>query len=121
MKIDLPVTIIFDCQQTDSASIAHAAGHIVGTLRYETEGDGTDATLFGTYPPNEKPVYISGCEFIPKGEPALAVLSYMETATDKRINGRAARSPYDYLHAGVTEEDRTAAQDEVDAEADPTP
>lgn len=106
MKIDLPVTIIFDCQQTDHGSIGRAAGHVIGTLRYETGGDGTDAVLFGSYPPPENGDL---------GEPAMALLSFIPRKTDEKITARANRSPYDY--ACGTEEERTIWQEEADEQA----
>lgn len=119
MKIDLPVTIIFDCERTDHDAINRAAGVLVGTLRYDTEGDGTDAVLFSQYPPDEKPVMLMGREFIPQGEPAGAFLACIPAKADTKINSRAANSPYDYMVGN--EEERQAAQDKVDAEKDPTP
>jgi hypothetical protein len=119
VKIDLPITIIFDCQATDASSIGRAAGHVIGTLRYETDGDGSDAVLFGSYPPDEKPCLVGGREYVPEGEPALALLSHIPAKADARISSRAARSPWDYMVG--TDAERQAAQDKVDAERDPTP
>lgn len=115
MKIDLPVTIIFDCQAIDPGSIGRAAGHLVGTLRYETDGDGSDAVLFGKYPPDEKPFLCLGKMHTPEGEPAQAILSFIGKRTDDKIGARAARSPYDYLYAAVSDEERDAAQEAADA------
>lgn len=115
MKIDLPVTIIFDCQNTDSASISRAAGHVIGTLRYDTDGDGRDAVLFGTYPPNETPYRVLGKEYIREGEPSQAVLSFIPAKTDDKIAARAQRNPWDY--AVGTEEERTVWQEEADEAA----
>lgn len=115
MKIDLPITIIFDCQQTDASSIARAAGHVVCTLRYDTAGDGSDAALFGCYPPNDKPFMLGGKEFTYEGEPAQAVLSHLPRKTDEKITGRAARSPSDYMVG--TEEEIAVAQEESDEQA----
>jgi hypothetical protein len=112
MKIDLPVTVIFDCQATDGASISRAAGHVVGTLRYDTDGDGRDAVLFGSYPPNDKPFLCAGRTHTPEGEPAQAVLAFIPAKTDAKIMARAARSPYDY--AVGTEEERTRWQEQAD-------
>lgn len=114
MKIDLPITIIFDCQETTQNAIMRSAGHLIGTLRYETTGDGTDAILFPSYPPDEKTFLCAGREHVPHGEPAQVLLSFIPAKTDVKITARAESSPYDYLHAGVSEEDRTAAQEEVD-------
>jgi hypothetical protein len=114
MKIDLPITIIFDCQEASHSAIGRAAGHIVGTLRYETDGDGSDAVLFGQYPPNEKPFTVAGSPYTPQGEPAQVLLSFISRDADKRITARAERSPYDYLHAGVTDAEREIIQEEVD-------
>lgn len=115
MKIDLPITIIFDCQATDAGSIGRAAGHMIGTLRYETGGDGTDAVLFDSYPPDEKPARLLGREFIPQGEPAQCLLAHIPTAVDRRVNSRAARSPWDYMVG--TEAERDLAQAKADAQA----
>ena len=46
MRIDLPITIIFDCQDTTLGDLTRAAGKIVGTLQYDTEGDGTHTLSF---------------------------------------------------------------------------
>lgn len=116
MKIDLPVTIIFDCQATDHAAIGRAAGVLIGTLRYETDSDGTDAVLFGSYPPDEKQVMLLGREFIPQGEPAQGLLAHMPAAADKKVSARAARSPWDYMVG--TDAERKVAQEEADAERD---
>lgn len=112
MKIDLPITIIFDCQEANQGAYGRSAGSIVCTLRYEIDGDGRDAVLFGSYPPNEAPVLMGGKMHTPEGEPAQAVLSFIDTTTDKRINARAARSPWDYMVG--TEAERTIAQEETD-------
>lgn len=97
MKIDLPVLIAFDCPGFDRADIERAAGKIVCTLRYDTEGDGTDAVLFGQYPPNEKPVWFSGREHVPQGEPAQALLAFIPAGTDAKISVKAARNPEEYM------------------------
>ncbi len=113
MKIDLPVLIVFDCQQTDAGSIGRSAGHRVCTLRYETDGDGTDAVLFGEYPPNEKPVLILNREFVPQGDPAQGVMAHIPSDVDTRVNARVARSPWDYMVG--TDEEREAAQERAGA------
>ncbi len=115
MKIDLPITIIFDCQATDAASIMRAAGHVIGTLRYETDGDGRDAVLFGSYPPNDKPFLVAGRMHTPEGEPAQGVLAFIPAAADKKINSKAARWPEDYMVG--TEEEIAIAQEDANDEA----
>lgn len=113
MKIDLPVVIVFDCQDTDYLSIRCAAGQTVCTLRFDTGNDGSDALLIQGYPAAK------GREkWAESGQPLLA---YIPSRVDKKIKDRAERSPYDYLPEYVSEEDRQAAQDKVDAERDPTP
>jgi hypothetical protein len=112
MKIDLPITIIFDCQATDQGAIGRAAGKIIGTLQYDTEGDGTDALFFSVYPPPEK----FEAKYVESGQ---SILAHIPAAADKLVNSRAAANPYDYMVG--TEEERTAAQAKVDAEQDPTP
>lgn len=103
MKIDLPITIIFDCQTTDRENLGRAAGHVIGTLRYETGGDGTDAVLFGTYPPPENGDL---------GEPAQALLTFVSRKADEKIKARTSRSPWDY--AVGTEAERTIWQEDAD-------
>lgn len=115
MKIDLPITIIFDCQATDSSAISRAAGHVIGTLRFETEGDGSDAVLFGQYPPNDKPFLCAGRMHTPEGEPAQAVLSFIDRKADDKIKHRAARSPTDYMVG--TDEEIAIAQEDADEQA----
>lgn len=105
MKIDLPVTIIFDCQGTDHAAIGRAAGKIIGTLQYDTDGDGADALFFPIYPPPET----FEARYTESGQP---ILAHITAAADKLINSRAARNPYDY--AVGTEQERTIWQEEVD-------
>lgn len=108
MRIDVPVTIIFDCQATDHASIGRAAGVFIGTLRYDPRGDGTDAKLFGQYPPPEN----ADEQYVDSGQ---SLLAHIPSATDKKINNRAARSPWDY--AVGTEAERTIWQEEADEQA----
>lgn len=108
MKIDLPITIIFDCQDTNSNSIMRAAGKLVCTLRYDTDGDGRDAILLPTYPPVE-PVQEQYAE---SGQ---SILAHIPSAADKKVSQRAARSPYDYMVG--TEQEREIAQEEADQEA----
>lgn len=112
MKIDLPITIIFDCQDMGHTSISRAAGTLVGTLQYDTDGDGTDTLFFPVYPPPET----FEAKFTESGQ---SILAHIPAVADKIVNSRAARSPYDYMVG--TEAERTAAQDKVDAERDPTP
>lgn len=108
MKIDLPVTIIFDCQKTSQNAIMRSAGHIVGTLRYETEGDGTDALFFPVYPPPE----IFEAKYIESGQ---TILAHIPRDVDKCVNNRAARSPFDYMVG--TEKEREIAQEEAGEQA----
>lgn len=102
MKIDLPITIIFD-NNNDRQSIP--AGTQVFTLRYELDGDGTDALLIPGFPPPEN-VDEKYCE---SGQPILAHIS--KAAYDK-IKARARRSPYDYMVG--TEQERIISQEEAD-------
>lgn len=108
MKIDLPITIIFDCQNTDHASIMRAAGTLVCTLRYDTDGDGRDAILLPVYPPVE-PV---DEQYAESGQ---SILAHIPAATDRKINSRAARSPWDYMVG--TEKEREIAQEDADEQA----
>lgn len=108
MKIDLPITIIFDCQDTNPTSIGRAAGVLVATLRYDTDGDGKDALLLPVYPPVE-PIEEKYAE---SGQ---AILAHIPGGTDKKINRRAARSPYDYMVG--SEKEREIAQEEADEQA----
>jgi hypothetical protein len=107
MKIDLPIVILFDCQATDPRSIAAAAGKIVGTLQYDTDGDGRDALFFPTYPPPES----FDAKYVESGQ---SILAHIPSETDKKVNARAARSPYDYMVG--SEAERLIAQDEADEE-----
>lgn len=107
MKIDLPITIIFDCQATDPRSIAAAAGKIIGTLQYDTEGDGRDALFFPIYPPPES----FEAKYIESGQP---ILAHIPSETDKKVTARAQRSPYDYMVG--SEAERLIAQEEADEE-----
>jgi hypothetical protein len=102
MKIDLPITIIFD-NNNDRQSIP--AGTQVFTLRYELEGDGTDALLIPGFPPPES----FDEKYCESGQ---SILAHISKATDDKIKARARRSPYDYMVG--TEEDREAAQAEAD-------
>lgn len=112
MKIDLPIVIIFDCQATDQSSIARAAGKIIGTLQYDTEGDGRDALFFPVYPPPET----FEARYVESGQ---SIIAHIPAGADKLVNGRSAVNPFDYMVG--TEAERTAAQDKVDSERDPTP
>lgn len=107
MKIDLPITIIFDCQNTDY-STERNAGKQVFTLRYETDGDGSDALLLPGYPPQD-PVEEKYAE---SGQ---AILAHIARATDDRIKARARRNPWDYMVG--TEQEREIAQEEADEAA----
>ncbi|WP_298800043.1 hypothetical protein [uncultured Devosia sp.] len=102
MKIDLPITIIFD-NNNDRQSIP--AGTQVFTLRYELDGDGTDALLIPGFPPSE-PVDEK------YSESGQSILAHISKATDDKIKVRARRSPYDYMVG--TEQERAVAQEEVD-------
>lgn len=107
MKIDLPVTIIFDCEDFRSGHGCHTKNFIprVCTLRFESDDLDGPVELFTTYPPEKQPGYPS-CE---NGEGVLAVLTSDEY---RHIVARAERNPYDY---GVgTEEEREAAQAAAD-------
>lgn len=106
MKIDLPIVIMYDCQ--DVFSSARQAVNVVCTLRYETGGDGSDALLFQGYPMEENDKRV--------GEPAQALLAYLPSASDKKITAKALRNPYDYLTGEFSEAERTMAQEEVDEE-----
>jgi hypothetical protein len=111
MKIDVPIVIEFDSQDTSLSGSNHA-GRAVYTLRYDTENDGSDALLFRGYPAKGDEKY---------QESGLPILAHMPEAVDKKLKDRAARNPYDYLWDGVSEDDRLLAQAKVDAEWDPTP
>jgi hypothetical protein len=102
MKIDLPVTIIFDNNNNRQAI---PAGTKVFTLRYELEGDGTDALLIPEYPPSE-PVNEKYCE---SGQ---SILAHIPKSVDDKIKARARRSPYEYMVG--TELERVIAQEEAD-------
>jgi hypothetical protein len=112
MRIDLPITIIFDCQSTDQSAIGRAAGKIIGTLQYETDGDGTDALFFPVYPPPDK----FEAKYTESGQ---AIIAHIPLTADQRVNARTAVNPFDYMVGTVAE--RQAAQDKVDAERDQTP
>ncbi|MDE2106624.1 MAG: hypothetical protein KGL39_55930 [Patescibacteria group bacterium] len=107
MKIDLPITITFDCQDT-GYSTERNAGKQVFTLRYELDGDGTDALLLPGYPPTE-PVEEKYAE---SGQ---AILAHITRAIDERVKNRAIRNPWDY--AVGTDEERTVWQEEADEAA----
>jgi hypothetical protein len=107
MKIDLPIVILYDCQDTDMRSVERAAGKIICTLRYDTEGDGTGAILIQGYPPED------GREkFSESGE---VLLAYLPTKMDQKIKNRATRNPYDY--AVGDEAERLVWQEEADEQA----
>lgn len=116
MKIDLPVTIIFDCQDYKSVHGFQTKNFIprVCTLRFDIEDEDEPVELFSCYPPEEQLGYPS-CE---NGEGVLAILTSDEF---RKIAHRAAAQPYDYLDGTVSEDERQAAQAKVDAEKDPTP
>ena len=116
MKIDLPVTILLDCQGTDPRNLNQAAQKIVGTIRYETDppadqlginGVG-DALFFPKYPPPDD----ADTKYWENVDGLMAHLSH---DADKKIKKRAARSPYDYMVG--TEQERTIAQEEADEQA----
>ena len=110
MKIDLPITIIFDCQDFRSVQGFQTKNFIpcVCTLRFDSEDEDAPVELFASYPPEERPDYPS-CE---NGEGLLAVLTSEQF---RKLVNRAKRNPYDY---GVgTEAERTVAQAEADEAA----
>jgi hypothetical protein len=111
MKIDLPIVVIFDCQDTNWSAIERSAGKIVCTLRYDTEDVSGPVKLFQGYPPVDEKLW----------EPGDHLIAFMPTGIEKKIRSRAAASPYDYLDATFSEEERQAAQDKVDEHREPTP
>jgi hypothetical protein len=110
MKIDLPITIIFDCQDYGAVSGYQRKNFLpyVCTLRFDSEDENAPVELFNNYPPEEAPGYPS-CE---NGDALLTVISIHDF---QRIVARAKRNPFDY---GVgTEAERTIMQEEADEEA----
>lgn len=107
MLIDLPITIIFDCQDFRSVHGFQTKNFTprVCTLRFDSDDVKVPAELFTTYPPEEQLGYPS-CE---NGDALLAALTEREF---RGIVNRAKRNPFDY---GVgTEQERTIAQEEAD-------
>lgn len=102
MKIDLPVTILLDCQTTDFRAIERAQ-KIVCTLRMELDGDGSDAELFAGYPPDKDAL----------GEPAQCVLAYLSSRQGAALALKAKRNPADYC---ADEAEGAALQEEIDAD-----
>lgn len=110
MKIDLPVTIIFDCQNTDWPSIKRAAAVSVCTVRFDTDNPEEPAQLFDHYPPRKDAA----------ADPGDAVLTPLTVDTFNKIRRRAEANPYDYLSDKFSEEEWQAAQDKVDSEREPS-
>lgn len=111
MIIDVPVLIYIDAE--DNGRQNTAASKRTFTMRLDVDKDDEPITYCNHYPPRE------GATFFKDGGDVFA----MALGTDeyKRLVSRARANPYDYLCADVSEEERQAAQDKVDAEKDPTP
>jgi hypothetical protein len=110
MKIDLPITIIFDCQDYQSGHGFQVRNFIprVCTLRFDVDDDSAPVELISFYPPEDAPGQVT----TESGEGILAMLSQDGY---RRITARAKRNPYNY--AVGTEAERIAMQEEADEEA----
>jgi len=109
VKIDLPIAIIFDCQDHKSVHGFQVRNFIprVCTIRFDSEKNDLPAELFSAYPPENAPGY-------PNSDNGDAVLAALSTDEYRRIVDRAKRNPFDY---GVgTEAERETAQAAADAE-----
>lgn len=105
MKIDLPVTILFDCQKTDHRSIERAAAKLVCTLRFDTEDHAVSVELFQGYPTKDAANL---------GEPADAILCGLTATQLQKIKTKAHRWPSDYC---TDEAAGLILQEEIDQEA----
>ncbi|HCE08727.1 MAG TPA: hypothetical protein DEQ40_09040 [Oxalobacteraceae bacterium] len=104
MKIDIPIVILFDCNDYAHANRAKSAKQC--TLRVDTEDANVPNEIFDHYPPRDDAVAKN------LGEPADGVMAMMSRATWDAIKKAAARNPYDYLVG--TDEERDIAQEEAD-------
>lgn len=110
MKIDLPITIIFDCQDFRSTSGYQTRNFIphVCTLRFDSEDESAPVELFPVYPPEDRPSY-------PSCEDGSGLLGLLHADQWRKLIARAKRNPFDY---GVgTEAERTIMQEEADEAA----
>lgn len=109
MLVDIPVIIIFDCQNIDEARQRAKGIKKLVTVRYDTENTELPMQITGGYLPEYKAVWLTDTG---------TVIDAQLTDKDlQEIARRAAVEPYDYLAGTFTEEQRQAAQDESDRKA----
>lgn len=106
MLIDVPMLIYFDCENTETRNVSHAADHRVFTLRYDSDPDADTVPQYCVgYPPK------AGIHWT-KDEGNMFFDLFTEKA-DKLIRERAAKSPEDFC---ADQAEGKALQEAIDQE-----